>query len=77
MNALVICPGTKPDRRHTQRGDRREGPPRPCGHSFGRVVSGQVYVRLQPRAIGAAQIVVSCPACSARVEFLTVAAEAA
>jgi RNase P subunit RPR2 len=41
------------------------------------VVAGTVSVRLQSKALSESQIVVSCPQCSERVEFLTVAAEAA
>lgn len=80
-NALIRCPGTRPDRRTEIRGDRRTAS-RPCGHSFGRVVSGSVAVRLLLRLNAhdrpnEAPIVVLCPSCSAQVEFLTVAAKAA
>jgi hypothetical protein len=78
-NHLVLCPGTKPDRRTHPRGDRREGPARPCGHSFGRVVTGYVYVRalLGPAVQPASRMVTVCPDCTAHIEFDYRAAEAA
>jgi hypothetical protein len=75
-NELIHCPGTRPDRRHTPRGDRRSST-RPCGHSFGRVVSGAVLVRIQPTSGPESAVVVSCPNCTARVEFAWIASEAA
>jgi hypothetical protein len=78
----VYCPGTYRERRHTERGDRRQqSRSGPCRHKWGRPgPSTSTWVRVKrmehDKASGTT-LILECPDCHCPIEFLTVAAEAA
>ena len=81
--ATVYCPGTRRDRRSQCRGDRRDGPPRPCPQSWGRAgARTAIHVRVKPLnhdgTLDWGQVV-ACPTCGTTIQIrqVTVTDEAA